>query len=487
MSEPNESETAITPDIVSPNEADNKEPRPMRRASDLKFAALDYEHADIPPLPTPEKEAPQSTVKEDPVKQLPPPQDNEPKPEGKDQESEQSEEVDESSLKGIYIPPVLSWVLGFMSLVLFLVTVGLLMVRFWQEIPMIVRVCTLVCIPAFLWVVYIIGFHKGHKAPEAASLLATISWLDALLIYQFCIQALPIWILSSIFAFGLMLIPLIKPWKMAVCSLGVGAVIQYALMGYGMATASTYGEWALTWAAAVSMTMVWSHIGSWCALTSRKGYKAYSLIGPIAQFVFLLMLITMLVYPQYLVPMDIDESASLNEWLSILGVWIVAMLPILPLQRHFAAVCNHPNISNSFLLYWSISIMTLPLGLLLVRDVHTLLLMPLILAYLFSMVYYGADYHVPSFVLMGSIGIFLTLVSIPIHVGTGLIGSAAILFVLSVAFFMSMVWLNGRRRAQIMRRKEEIATLRAVEKERRNMKYYQEKERFSIALPGQDK
>ena len=111
----------------------------------------------------------------------------------------------------------------------------------------------------------------------------------------------------------------------------------------------------------------------------------------------------------------------------------------------------------------------------------------LILAYLFSMVYYGADYHVPSFVLMGSIGIFLTLVSIPIHVGTGLIGSAAILFVLSVAFFMSMVWLNGRRRAQIMRRKEEIATLRAVEKERRNMKYYQEKERFSIALPGQDK
>ena len=175
MSEPNESETAITPDIVSPTEADNKEARPMRRASDLKFAAQDYEHADIPPLPTPEKEAPQAAEKDEPVKQLPPPQENEPKPE---QESEQPEEVDEASLKGIYIPPVLSWVLGFMSLVLFLVTVGLLMVRFWQEIPMIVRVCTLVCIPAFLWVVYIIGFHKGHKAPEAASLLATISWLD---------------------------------------------------------------------------------------------------------------------------------------------------------------------------------------------------------------------------------------------------------------------------------------------------------------------
>ena len=239
MSEPNESETAITPDIVSPTEADNIEARPMRRASNLKFAALDYEHADIPPLPTPEKEAPQAAEKEEPVKQLPPPADKETETEAAGRESEQPEEVDEASLKGIYIPPVLSWVLGFMSLVLFLVTVGLLMVRFWQEIPMIVRVCTLVCIPAFLWVVYIIGFHKGHKAPEAASLLATISWLDALLIYQFCIQALPIWILSSIFAFGLMLVPLIKPWKMAVCSLGAGAVIQYVLMAYGMATANT--------------------------------------------------------------------------------------------------------------------------------------------------------------------------------------------------------------------------------------------------------
>ena len=254
-----------------------------------------------------------------------------------------------------------------------------------------------------------------------------------------------------------------------------------------MATASTYGEWALIWASAVSMTMVWSHIGSWCALTQRKGFNAYSFIGPLAQFIFLLMLITMLVYPRLLIPMELNEAATMNEWLAILGVWIVAMLPILPLQRHFAEVCNHPNISNSFLLYWSVSIMTLPLGLLLVRDVHTLLLMPLILGYLFSMVYYGADYHVPSFVIMGSIGIFLTVISIPIHVGTSLIGSAVILFALSTGFFMSMVWLNKRRKTLIMRRKEELDALRAVEKERQNIKAYHEKERFTIELPNYEK
>lgn len=486
MADTQDSENTVTPDIVSPDEAQNNETRPMRRASDLKFAALDYEHADIVPLPAPEKPEPQSQEETTAPKQLPPPAEEKSEPVDNPQPQVEAEEI-EPPLRGILIPPVLSWVLGFMSLILFLVAVGLLMARYWESIPMMVRVCSLVCIPAFLWTIFVIGFKKGNRAPELASLLAAISWLDALLIYLLCIQALPLWIMGSIFVFGLMLIPLIKPWKMAVCSLLVGAVLQYALMGYGMAKASTYGEWALIWASAMSMTMVWSHVGSWCALTKRKGYGSYSFVGPLAQFIFLLMLITMLVYPQQLIPMHLDESASINEWLAILGVWVVAMLPILPLQRHFAEVCNHPNISNSFLLYWSISIMTLPLGLLLVRDIHTLLLMPLILGYLFSLVYYGADYHVSGLVLMGSIGIFLTLVSIPIHVGTGLVGSAAILFALSVGFFMSMFWLNNRRKAQIMRRKEELDTLRAVEKERKNVKAYHEKERFTIELPTYNK
>lgn len=486
MADTQDSEKALTPDIISPSEAEKNETRPMRRASDLKFAALDYEHADIAPLPAPDDNKPEEKKSDASVKQLPPPEEKE-QATAPETQTESDGGDDEPPMRGILIPPVLSWVLGFMSLLLFLVAVGLLMARFWDSIPMMVRVCSLISVPAFLWTVYIIGFKKGHRAPELASLLAAISWLDAVLIYQLCIQTLPLWIMGSVFVFGLMLIPLVKPWKMAVCSLLTGAIVQYGLMGYCMATASTYGEWALIWASAVSMTMIWSHIGSWCALTQRKGFNTYSFIGPLAQFIFLLMLITMLVYPQQLIPMELNEAASMNEWLAILGVWIVAMLPILPLQRHFAEVCNHPNISNSFLLYWSVSIMTLPLGLLLVRDVHTMLLMPLILGYLFSMVYYGADYHVPSFVIMGSIGIFLTVISIPIHVGTGLIGSAVILFALSTGFFMSMVWLNKRRKALIMRRKEELDALRAVEKERQNIKAYHEKERFTIELPHCEK
>lgn len=491
MAAKKDEETIVTPDIVSNEDTEQKDTRPMRRASNLKFAALDYDQAEELLLTDtePAAAAKKPEIKEEEgTKQLPPPKETD-KEEPQPQETKEPDAGGgvEPPLRGIYIPPVLSWVLGFMSLVLFLVAVGLLMAYYWENIPMMVRVITLITIPSFLWIVYVIGFSKGHRAPELATILAAISWLDALLIYQFCIQTLPLWVMGSIFTFGLMLIPLIKPWKMALCSLACGALLQFGLMTHGMLTAESYGEWAVIWASAMSMMMIWSHIGSWCALTKRSGYQAYSLIGPIAQFLFLLMVITLLVYPQHIVPSYANSNITGTEWLAILGVWVVAMLPILPLQRHFAEVCNHPNISNSFLLYWSVSILTVPLGLLLVNDLHTLLLLPLILGYLFSMVYYGADYHVSNFVLMGSIGIFLTVVSIPVHLETGFIGSAVILFVLSIAFFMSMVWLNARRKAQIIRRREELATLRAAEKERHNLKSYHEKERFTIELPSYDK
>ncbi len=483
MPDMNESEAPITPDIVSPGEGEKKESRSASRAKNLKFEALDYGEAELSESPTPEEEEPEAEPQaQEDVKQLPPPQDNLPEESVPNPEVENTEE----ELRDMYIPPVLSWVLGFMSLVLFLIAVGLIMAYNWYDIPIIVRVGTLLCTPAFLWGIYIAGFRKGSRAQEIAALLAALSWLDAVFIYQFCIQPLPWWVMGSILTFGLMIIPLVKPLRMAMCSLAIGAVVQYGLMIYDLTTASDYGEWALIWASIVAMTMVWSHIGSWCALTQRKGYDRFAFIGPLAQFVFLLQMIAMLVYSHHLIPAGINEDTTLNQWLAILAVWVVAMLPILPLQRHFAEVCNHPNISNSFLLYWAISIITLPMGLLLVRDVHALILMPLILSYLFSMVYYGADYHVPNFVIMGSIGIFLTVISIPIHIGTGLIGSAIILFILSIAFFMSMTWLNNRRKVLIARRREEAAALRAAEKERANAKVYQEKERKAIALPNRN-
>ena len=479
MPDTNDTEAPITPDSIFPGEGDKSDSRSSSRAKNLRFKALDYAMADddIEMQSASEKQERYFTKEHGAgVKQLPPPSEK----------NESSTEETDSELRGMYIPPVLSWVVGFMSMLLFLVGVGLILANYWDSIPPIVKVCTLLCTPAFLWGIFIAGFKSGSRAQEIAALLAALSWLDALFIYQFCIQALPLWVLGSILTFGLMLIAYIKPLKMALCSLAVGAVLQYGLMVYDLLTAETYGEWALIWASMMSMTMVWSHVGSWCALAKRKEYNAYGFIGTLAQFMFLLMLIALLVYSSHLIPTCVADFSTMNQWLSILAVWVVAMTPILPLQRHFAEVCNHPNISNSFLLYWAIAIMTLPLGLLLARGLHPLLLMPLILGYLFSMVYYGADYHVSNFVIMGSIGIFLTVISIPIHVGTGLIGSAIILFILSILFFMSMMWLNKRRKLQIQRRREELIALRIAEKERRNTKVYQEKERFEIALPNRD-
>ena len=128
MTDTQDSEKAVTPDIIPPEEAATTENRPMRRASDLKFAALDYEHADFKPLPAPDAEPAPSLPETGAVKELPPPAETEPAAAEKPQPQEEGGES-EPPLRGILIPPMLSWVLGFMSLVLFLVADGLLMTR----------------------------------------------------------------------------------------------------------------------------------------------------------------------------------------------------------------------------------------------------------------------------------------------------------------------------------------------------------------------
>lgn len=384
------------------------------------------------------------------------------------------------------IPPALSWVLGFMSLLLFLIAVGMFMANFWDAIPMMVRVASLCAVPLLLWFVYVIGFNKGYRAPELAALLAAISWLDAVLIYQFCIQAMPLWVAASVLTLGLMAIPALKPWKMAFYSLALAAALQFGLMGWGLAHSHTYGEWSLIWASALSMMMLWSHIGVWCSYTKRPGYAEYSKLAPLAQVLFMLMLISMLVYPRHLLPSEIDASGSVGDWFGVIAIWAVAIFPVFPLQKHFAQLNNRPTISNSFLLYWGISIITVPLGLALAWYAPNLLLLPLSLVYLFSMIYYGAEYKVPRMVLMGSIGIFMTLVSIPYHAGTGLVGSAVIMLALSIVFLFAMMWLNTYRKLLITRKRQQAAELRTASAQALPVPAQSSRGRMQIMLPNQD-
>lgn len=387
----------------------------------------------------------------------------------------------------VQTPNTLSWVLGIMSLLLFLVSSGLLLANYWHELPMMVRVISLVVVPALLWLFYIIGYHKGYRSSELAALFSVISWLDAVIIYQLCIQQLPWWITSSILTLGLLLIPLIKPWKSAVSALFIAGFVQFVMMGLAMQQAVTYGEWVVIATSALATLMLWSHIGAWCSLTSRRQYRPYAILSPVAQCLFLFALVGMLVYPQHTLPAGLLlEASSWVDWVTVLAIWVVVMLPCLPMQRHFAEICNHPNISNSFLLYWATSIITVPLGLLLVANVNTLVVLPLVLLNMISISYYGTEYSVTRFVILGCIGIFLSLVSIPIHLQTGLLVSAAIFMGFSVVFYITMACLNARVRARITRRREEAAIMREVEQERKNMKEYHEKERFSIDLPNKD-
>lgn len=449
--------------------------RPVRRASDLKYTDLDFEQ-ELPQLPTPEPEketepeTPQITSLPAPAAP-PPPVVNIPSTKTASPEP---------------IPASLSWVLGFMALLLLLVAIGMVLCEFWDCIPMSMRVASLVAIPEALWLVYILGFNRGYRAPELAALLTAISWLDSVIIYQLCIQSLPLWVAASVLTFGMLLIPTLRPWRMGVSAALISGVLQLALMAHALFTARTYGEWALIWAAALAMVMIWSHIGVWCALTTREGYRPFSILGPIAQILFLVMLITMLVYPQHLMPEGISEHGSIAEWLGIIVVWGMAMLPVFPLQKHYADISNHPTISHSFLLYWGISLLTVPLGLLLAWYSTYFLVIPLILMYLFSMVYYGAEYRVPRFVIMGSIGIFLSLVGIPYNVGTGLIGSAIILFALAGVFFFALLWLNAYRKRLVTRKREEAARNNGSDDDDKPKRRYSPPDKVNIDLPDYD-
>ncbi len=446
-----------------------------RRAKDLRYTDINYDQAAIPQLPQPPEDE-EIIIKPERV----------PSPQPTDPQQQAAPGGKQPNYPISPIPSALSWVLGFMALLLFLIAVGMFMANFWDSIPMMVRVASLCAVPLLLWFIYVIGFNKGYRAPELAALLAAISWLDAVLIYQFCIQAMPLWVAASVLTLGLMAIPSIKPWKMAVYSLAAAGALQFGLMGWGLAHASTYGEWSLIWASALSMMMLWSHIGVWCSYTKRSGYAEYSKLAPLAQALFMLMLISMLVYPRQLLPSEIDSTSTIGDWFGIIAIWALAIFPVFPLQKHFACLNNRPTISNSFLLYLGISIITVPLGLALAWYAPNLMILPLSLVYLFSMIYYGAEYKVPRMVLMGSIGVFLSLVSIPYHAGTGLLGSAIIMLVLSVMFLFAMMWLNTYRKLLIARKRQEAAELHAATQQALPQPHFKEKERMEIMLPRRD-
>ena len=144
MPDINDDEAPITPDIISPDEVEKKDSKAASRAKNLKFEALDYGQADDMG-PDSEKSEPKARKSnENEVKELPEPEESK----GEDSASNLTPD-DEAELRGKYIPPVLSWVLGFMSMLLFLVGVGLILANFWDNFPPIVKVCTLVCTPAF--------------------------------------------------------------------------------------------------------------------------------------------------------------------------------------------------------------------------------------------------------------------------------------------------------------------------------------------------
>lgn len=102
------------------------------------------------------------------------------------------------------------------------------------------------------------------------------------------------------------------------------------------------------------------------------------------------------------------------------------------------------------------------------------------------MVYYGAEYRVPRFVIMGSIGIFLSVVSVPYTLGTGVLASAGILAGLAALFLLSLIWLNAFRRKLLSRKRAEAAQRDSAEANARPLRRYQPQDKMNIDLPDYD-
>ena len=87
---------------------------------------------------------------------------------------------------------------------------------------------------------------------------------------------------------------------------------------------------------------------------------------------------------------------------------------------------------------------------------------------------------------MGSVGIFLSLVSVPYTLQTGELASAGILGGLACLFILSLLWLNSYRRKLLSRKRAESAQRDDIESEKRPVRRYNPQEKMNIDLPDYD-
>jgi hypothetical protein len=88
---------------------------------------------------------------------------------------------------------------------------------------------------------------------------------------------------------------------------------------------------------------------------------------------------------------------------------------------------------------------------------------------------------------MGSIGIFLSLASVPYTLQTGVLASAGIFGGLACIFLLSLLWLNAFRKKLLSRKRAEAAQRDTNDAEAATMRRYNPKDKVNIDLPDYDR
>lgn len=352
------------------------------------------------------------------------------------------------------IPAVLVWSLGGMAVLMCLVAVGMGLYSYWDSLDVWVKALSLLLVPVLLWCGYFVAAKYGLRSAEVAAVFAGLSWLVLLVLIQSCIYALPLWQMGIIFVGGLLILPLLHPWRSAVVALGAGWLGAVVLLWWAVSREHAGMGHAWLWVCLLASLMLWAVGGAWCMLTRRRGYAPFGKLAPVAFALFLCAFYALVVFPQYLLG-EVELSGS--EWGLLSAVWLVPVVVALPLHARFSRRQKRSVFTYSLLAFGGLSLVSVPLLMLVNMPFLTA---PLAFLYALGIIYYGADYKSPWLVLAGCVAFFLSSLSIPLRLGVNPLGSACILLLLGGLFLFAAFRLNARRRrvlvrTQLARRKQE--------------------------------
>lgn len=353
------------------------------------------------------------------------------------------------------IPAVLVWALGGMAVLMCLVAVGLGLYCYWADLHLAVKVVSLLLVPALLWGGYYAAAKHGMRSAEVAAVFACLSWLVLLVLVQCCLYSLALWQMGLIFVGGLLILPLVHPWRSAVVALATGCVVELVLLWWCLGGMQIGMGRVWVWVSLLATLVLWAIGGGWCLQTHRAGYAPFGRIAPAAFTAFLCVFYLLIMFPQYLLGEELSLSGA--EWAAFAGLWLLPLVAALPLHIHFARRRSRAVFSYALLAFGGLSLVSVPLLLLVNMPFLTA---PLAFVYALSIVYYGAEYKSPWLVLAGCVAFFLSSLSIPLRLGVNPMGSAIILLLLGSACLVVAFRLAARRRRllalmQLARAKQE--------------------------------